>query len=57
MKLVNKLYISLLAPAFLLAASGAYAQETPTAAPAGVKIVGAKEVQELQAKGVLLQRQ
>jgi rhodanese-related sulfurtransferase len=30
------------------------AQETPTAAPAGVRIVEAKEVQDLQAKGALL---
>lgn len=54
MKLVNKLFISLLAPAFLFAASSAYAQETPTVAPAGVKIVEAKEVQDLQAKGAML---
>ena len=55
MKLVNKLFISLLAPAFLFAASSAYAQvETPSVAPAGVKIVGAKEVQDLQAKGATL---
>ena len=54
MKLVNKLFTSVLTPAFLLAASGAYAQETPTAAPAGVKIVEAKDVQDLQAKGAIL---
>lgn len=50
----NRLFISLLAPAFLFAASSAYAQETPTVAPAGVKIVEAKEVQALQAKGAIL---
>ena len=55
MKFVNKLFISLLAPAFLFAASSVYAQaETPTVAPAGVKIVSAKEVQDLQAKGATL---
>ena len=47
MKSVKRLFISLLAPAFLFAASGAYAAvETPTVAPAGVKIVGAKETQD-----------
>ena len=55
MKSVKKLFISLLAPAFLFAAGNVYAQaETPSVAPAGVKIVGAKEVQELQAKGATL---
>lgn len=54
MNLVNKLFIALLAPAFLLATGSAYAQETPTVAPAGVKIVEAKEVQALQAKGAIL---
>lgn len=39
----------------LLSASGiALAQETPTAAPTGVKLVEAKDVQALQAKGALL---
>ncbi len=33
---------------------GAQAQETPTQAPAGVKLVEAKEVQDLQAKGALV---
>lgn len=44
-----------LAGAFILAASGsALAQETPAAAPAGVKLVEAKAVQDLQAKGAVL---
>lgn len=54
MKSVKKLFVSLLAPAFLFAAGNVYAQETPAAAPAGVKIVEAKEVQDLQAKGATL---
>ncbi len=59
MKPVKNLIISLLAPAFLFAASGAYAQappETPAKVPAGinVKLIGAKEVQDLQAKGAVL---
>lgn len=54
MKSVKKLFVSLLAPAFLFAAGNVYAQETPTAAPAGVKIVEAKDVQDLQAKGATL---
>lgn len=41
--------------ALVLAASGsALAQETPAAAPAGVKLVEAKAVQDLQAKGAVL---
>ncbi len=36
---------------FGLLSAGALAQETPTAAPAGVKLVEAKAVQDLQAKG------
>jgi rhodanese-related sulfurtransferase len=40
--------------AFFGGSLGAHAQETPTQAPAGVKIVEAKEVQDLQAKGALL---
>lgn len=35
----------------LIAAGPVLAQETPTAAPAGVKLVEAKDVQALQAKG------
>jgi rhodanese-related sulfurtransferase len=38
----------------LSVAGGALAQETPTAAPAGVKLVEAKAVQDLQAKGAVL---
>lgn len=42
--------------AFGLVAGGqtALAQETPTAAPPGVKLVDAKGVQELQAKGAII---
>ncbi len=35
-------------------AGGVLAQETPAAAPAGVKLVEAKAVQDLQAKGALI---
>lgn len=39
----------------LLSGAGiALAQETPTAAPAGVKLVEAKAVQELQARGAVI---
>jgi rhodanese-related sulfurtransferase len=38
----------------LLAAGPVLAQETPTAAPAGVKLVEAKDVQALQAKGAMI---
>jgi rhodanese-related sulfurtransferase len=36
---------------FMAASPVALAQETPTTAPAGVKLVGAKDVQDLMAKG------
>lgn len=42
------------AAAFVAASHQAAAQETPTQAPAGVKVVEAKEVQELQAKGAMI---
>jgi rhodanese-related sulfurtransferase len=40
--------------ALVSAASIASAQETPTTAPAGVKLVEAKDVQALQGKGALI---
>ncbi len=56
MKSIKQLFIALTAFGFIAATGAAYAQvaETPTAAPAGVKIVNAKEVQDLQAKGAIL---
>jgi rhodanese-related sulfurtransferase len=43
------------AGAILVCAAGtAAAQETPTAAPAGIKLVEAKDVQALQGKGALI---
>ncbi len=59
MKPVKNLFISLLVPAFLFAASAAYAQappETPAKVPAGVnvKLIGAVEAQALQAKGATM---
>ena len=49
--------IALFTLGFFSAAGAAYAAdapETPTAAPAGVHLVDAKQVQDLQAKGALL---
>lgn len=54
MHTIKQTFITL-AGAFFLAASGSsLAQETPAAAPAGVKLVEAKAVQDLQAKGAVL---
>jgi len=51
----NRLLLAATASLGLLSVSAvALAQETPAAAPAGVKLVEAKAVQELQAKGALL---
>ncbi len=53
MKALNNLLFSV-AACGLLAAGSALAQETPAAAPAGVKLVEAKDVQALQAKGAVV---
>ncbi len=45
---------ALIAVTWMVAATGALAQETPTTPPAGVKIVEAKDVQALQGKGALI---
>ena len=53
---IKQISIALVTLGFF-AATGAYAAdvpETPTAAPAGVKLVDAKQVQELQAKGAVI---
>jgi rhodanese-related sulfurtransferase len=58
MKGIKPLYIALVTFGFMAATTAAYAAdappETPTGAPAGVKLVNAKQVQELQAKGAVI---
>jgi rhodanese-related sulfurtransferase len=54
MNIIKQAFITLVSSVFLLAGGSAYAQETPAAAPAGVKLVEAKAVQDLQAKGAVL---
>jgi len=57
MKSIKQLFIALITFGFIAATGAAYAQSppsTPSVAPAGVKIVSAKEVQDLMAKGAIL---
>lgn len=54
MRTIKQALITLAGSGFLIATGGALAQETPTTAPAGVKIVEAKEVVELQKQGAVL---
>lgn len=54
MRTIKQALTTLVSAGFLLATGGALAQETPTTAPAGVKIVEAKEVVELQKQGAVL---
>lgn len=58
MKGIKQLYIALVTSGFMAATAAAYAAdappETPTGAPAGVKLVNAAQVQELQAKGAII---
>ncbi len=59
MKSIKQLFIALFAFGFMAATGASYAQsppETPPAVPAGIKVklIGAKEVQDLQAKGAVL---
>lgn len=54
MKTFKHLLLALAGSIFFAVAGGAAAQETPTAAPAGVKLVEAKDVQALQAKGAVV---
>jgi rhodanese-related sulfurtransferase len=46
--------VAIMAGIGLAAAGSVLAQETPTTAPAGVKLVEAKDVQALQGKGALI---
>jgi len=54
MRTIKQTFIALVSCGLLGASSIAFAQETPAAAPAGVKLVEAKAVQDLQAKGAVL---
>jgi len=58
MKSIKQLFFALITFGFMAATGSSYAAdahpETPTAAPAGVKLVDAKQVQELQAKGAMI---
>ena len=51
---IKQLVLGLAGFCFMAAGGSALAQETPTTAPAGVKIVEAKAVQDLQAKSAVL---
>ena len=58
MKSIKQLFIALVSFGFIALTGATYAAdappETPTAAPAGVKLIDAKQVQELQAKGAII---
>ena len=54
MHTIKQTFITLVSSLCLVASGSALAQETPAAAPAGVKLVEAKAVQDLQAKGAVL---
>ena len=54
MPTIKQALITFVSCGFLVAGGSALAQETPAAAPAGVKLVEAKAVQDLQAKGAVL---
>jgi len=54
MDIIKRALITLVSGGFLFVAGNALAQETPSAAPAGIKLVEAKAVQDLQAKGAVL---
>jgi rhodanese-related sulfurtransferase len=54
MRTFKQTLIALVSTGFLVATGGVLAQETPTTAPAGVKIVEAKEVVDLQKQGAIL---
>lgn len=54
MQVIRNLLFSLAGFCFIAAGGTALAQETPAAAPAGVKLVEAKDVIELQKQGAIL---
>lgn len=54
MRVLKRLAFSIVGLGLVFAAGSSLAQETPAAAPAGVKLIEAKGVQELQAKGAVI---
>lgn len=54
MQTIKQTFVTFVSSLFLVASGSTLAQETPAAAPAGVKLVEAKAVQDLQAKGAVL---
>ena len=54
MNTIKQTFVTLTGALFLVLSGSALAQETPAAAPAGIKLVEAKAVQDLQAKGAVL---
>jgi len=57
MKSIKQLSFALITVGFMAASGASFAAthpETPSTAPAGVKLVDAKQVQELQAKGAII---
>jgi len=58
MKSIKQLSFALITLGFMATSGASYAAdahpETPVSAPAGVKLVDAKQVQELQAKGAII---
>jgi rhodanese-related sulfurtransferase len=54
MQTIKRLLLSLAGVTFLAAGGAALAQETPAAAPAGVKLIESKDVIDLQKQGAIL---
>jgi len=54
MRKIQQALVTLVSACFLVGSGGALAQETPTAAPAGVKLVEAAAVVDLQKQGAVL---
>lgn len=51
MKFFKRMVIAAASVGFMVTSPAVFAQETPTAAPAGIRLVDAKQVQDLMAKG------
>lgn len=54
MRAITQAFIATASTWLLINSGGAFAQETPASAPAGVKLVEAKEVENLQKQGAVL---
>jgi len=54
MRNIQQAVVTLVSACFLIGSGGVLAQETPTAAPAGVKLVEAPAVVDLQKQGAVL---